>query len=161
MDHLERAYKAFFERGSGIPTWKRKTDRQGIRYPQRFRVKDARIYLPKVAWVRAIFHRERGGTPKNVTVSKTPSGDCYIAIQCERGIERPTHTGPAVGVDMGLKDLAVLSTGEKTPHPKHLREAERRLARLQRSLSRKVKGRKNRQKARVLVARQHDHVANC
>jgi len=111
--------------------------------------------------VRAIFHREMVGTPKNVIVSKTPTGDYYASIQCERELEPPIHTGPAVGIDVGLKDLAVLSTGEKIPHPTHLRAAEKRLARLQRSLSRKKKGSKNREKARVLVARQHAHVANC
>ncbi len=160
VEDLEKAYKGFFERGTGFPHFKAKKDRQSIRYPQRFRFKDNRIYLPKVGWVRAIFHREMVGTPKNVTISKTPAGDYYASIQCEREIESPVHIGPAVGIDVGLTDLAVLSTGEKIPHPKHLRTAEKKLTRLQRSLSRKVKGSKNREKARILVARQHEHVAN-
>jgi len=161
VEDLEKAYKGFFDHRSGFPSFKAKKDRQSIRYPQRFRFNDNRIYLPKVGWVRAVLHREIVGTPKNVTVSKTPSSAYYASVQCEREIEPPAHTGPAVGVDVGLKDLAVLSTGEKISHPKHLRKAEKRLARLQRSLSRKVKGSKNREKARLLVARQHEHVANC
>ncbi len=160
VEDLARAYKGFFERGTGFPTWKRKKDRQSVRYPQRVRFKDRRIYLPKVGWVRAIFHRELIGIPKSVTVSKTASGAYYASVQCEREMEPPVHTGPAVGVDVGLKDLAVLSTGERIPHPRHLRRAEKRLARLQRALLRKVKGSKNRDKARHLVARQHEHVAN-
>jgi len=161
VEDLEKAYTGFFERGMGFPAWKRKRDRQSIRYPQRFRFKDARIYLPKVGWVRAIFHRAMVGVPKNVTVSKTAAGDYDAVVQCEREAKPPVHTGPAVGVDVGLTDLAVLSTGEKIPHPKYLRRAEKRLARLQRALSRKIKGSKNREKARLLVARQHEHVANC
>jgi len=157
---LDRAYTNFFAHRARFPTWKRKKGAQSIQYPQRFRFKDNRIYLPKVGWVQAIFHREMAGTPKNITVTKMPSGFYYVSVQCEREAERPMHTGPAVGVDVGLKDLAVLSTGEKIPHPTHLRKAEKKLARLQRSLFRKMKGSKNREKARVLVARQHEHVAN-
>jgi len=161
VEDLEKAYKGFFEHRTGFPCFKTKKDRQSIRYPQRYRFKDNRIYLPKVGWVRAIFHREMVGTPKNVTVSKTATGAYYASVQCERELAIAVHTGPAVGVDVGLKDLAVLSTGEKIPHPRYLRKAEKRLARLQRSYSRKVKGSKNREKARLLVAHQHEHVANC
>jgi putative transposase len=161
VEDLEKSYKGFFTHRTDFPRFKTKKDRQSIRYPQRFRFKDNRIYLPKVGWVRAAFHREMVGTPKNVTVSKTAASKYYASVQCERELDIPVHTGPAVGVDVGLKDLATLSTGEKIPHPTHLRKAEKRLAQLQRSSSRKVKGSKNREKARVLVARQHEHVANC
>ena len=77
---------------------------------------------------------------RSVTVSKTKSGEYYISILCQVEIEPPQHSGPTVGVDLGLKDFATLSTGEKIAHPKHLRQAERRLKRLQRALSRKKKG---------------------
>jgi len=100
------------------------------------------------------------GTPKNVTVSRTTSGDYYVSVQCEREINPAPHSGPVVGVDLGLTHLAILSTGEKIEHPHHLRHAEKRLARLQRALSRKRQGGANRERARRLVARRHEHVAN-
>src|SRR5439155_85286 len=114
----------------------------------------------KVGWVKAVFHRLLEGTPKNVTVSKTKSGDYYVSVQCELEQANPINHGPAVGVDLGLKHFAVLSTGEKVDHPQYLRQAERRLKRLQRRLSRTKKGSRNRETARVLVARQHEHVAS-
>jgi len=116
---LEKSYKGFFTHRTDFPRFKTTKDRQSIRYPQRFRFKDNRIYLPKVGWVRAAFHREMVGTPKNVTVSKMAAGKYYASVQCERELDIPVHTGPAVGVDVGLKDLAALSTGEKVPHRPH------------------------------------------
>ncbi len=160
VEDLERAYHNFFEKRACFPRFKRKDGSQSIRYPQRFRFKDGRIYLPKVGWVKAIFHRAMEGAPKNVTVSRTTSGDYYVSVQCEREITPSPHLGPVVGVDVGLAHLAILSTGEKVAHPRHLQRAERRLARLQRSLARKRTGGRNRERARRLVAQQHEHVAN-
>jgi putative transposase len=160
VEDLERAYRNFFEHRARFPRFKRKDGPQSIRYPQRFRFKDNRLYLPKVGWVKAIFHRAMEGTPKNVTVSRTKSGDYYVSVQCEREIDPLPHPGPIVGVDVGLTHLAILSTGEKIAHPRHVRRAEKRLARLQRSLSRKRTGSRNRARARLRVARQHEHVAN-
>jgi len=160
LQDLDRAYKNFFDGRAHFPKVKRKKNQQSIRYPQRFAFKERRIYLPKVGWIPCVFHRQMEGAPKNVTATKTAAGDYYVSVQCEREVETPIHTGPAVGVDVGLKDLAVLSTGEKIPHPKHLRRSEGKLAHLQRDLARKKKGSTNREKARVRVARQHQHVAN-
>src|SRR5690606_25304717 len=82
------------------------------------------------------------------------------SVQCEvEGVTRP-HGEGVVGVDLGLKHFAVLSTGEKIDHPQYLRRAERRLKRLQRQLSRKAKGSANREKARLRLARQAEQVAN-
>lgn len=160
IEDLERAYRNFFEKRSRFPRFKRKDGRQSIRYPQRFKFTTDRLYLPKIGWVKAIFHRIMQGIPKNITVSKTTSGDYYVSVLCEREIDSVPHQGPTVGVDVGLTHLAILSTGEKIEHPRHLRRAEKKLGRQERSLSRKKKGSKNRQKARQLVARAHEHVKN-
>jgi putative transposase len=69
-------------------------------------------------------------------------------------------TGQTVGVDLGLIDFAVLSNGERIPHPKHMEARERRLKRYQRQLARKQRGSANRAKARIKVARQHAKVAD-
>jgi putative transposase len=159
IEDLDRAFQNFFEGRARYPRFKSRKGQQSIRYPQRFKFDGNRVYLPKVGWVKAVFHRPLEGTPKNATVSKTKSGEYYVSIQCEMEPSVPINDGPAVGVDLGLRHFAVLSTGEKVAHPQYLRRAERRLKRLQRRLSCKKRGSRNREKARLQVARQHEHVA--
>jgi putative transposase len=157
---LDRAYVNFFEHRAKYPRFKKRHGQQSIRYPQRFKFNGNRIFLPKVGWVKIVLHRALEGTPKNVTVSKTKSGEYYASVQCDMQVEQPVQTDlPTVGIDLGLKHFAVLSTGEKIEHPQYLRQAEKRLARLQRRLSRKKKGSANRDKARLRVARQNETVA--
>lgn len=144
----------------GYPKFHNKHDAQTIRYPQRFKVDDGKVYLPKVGWVKAIFHRPIEGEMKNCTVTKTKSGKYFVSIQCEVEIAEPQLQNGQVGIDLGLKDFVVLSTGEKVQAPKYLRKAERRLKIRQRRLSRKQKGSNNRNKARLQVAIQHERVAN-
>lgn len=160
IEDLDRAFRNFFEGRAKYPKLKKRKDGQSIRYPQRFRFDKDRIYLPKVGWVKVVLHRPLEGVPKNVTVSKTKSGKFFVSIQCEVRINPPVNTKPAVGVDLGLKDFAVLSTGEHIGHPKNLIKSGRRLARLQRCLSRKRKGSRNREKARYAVARLHEKIAS-
>ena len=159
VEDLNRAFVNFFEDRARFPRFKKRHGRQSIRYPQRFKFDGDRIYLPKVGWVKIVLHRPLEGKPKSLTVSKTKSGEYYASILCETEVPVLPNGKPPVGVDLGLKDFAVLSTGEKIEHPKYLRKAERRLKKLQRRLSRKKKGSANRDKARLLVARQHEHVA--
>ena len=157
---LNTAYTNFFEGRAKYPKFKSKRAKQSIRYPQRFKVEGSKISLPKVGWVKVIIHRPIEGEMKNVTVSKTKSSQYYVSIQCEVEIDEPIYDGGYIGIDLGLKDFATLSTGEKIDNPKHLRKAEKRLAREQRRLSRKVKGSANREKQRLKVARLHERVAN-
>lgn len=157
---LDRAYVNFFEHRAKYPKFKKRHGQQSIRYPQRFKFNGNRIFLPKVGWVKIVLHRALEGKPKNVTVSKTKSGEYYASVQCEMQVEKPVQSDlPTVGIDLGLKHFAVLSTGEKIEHPQYLRKSERKLKRLQRRLSRKKKGSANRDKARSRVARQSETVA--
>ena len=127
LKNLDRAYQNFFAKRAEYPTFKSKYDRQSIRYPQRFKLVGTALYLPKVGWVAVVLHRPMEGTPKNCTVSKTRTGHYYVSIQCEVSIPEPTPRPDRVGIDLGLKDFAIFSTGEKIAPPKHLRKAERRL----------------------------------
>ena len=126
----------------------------------RLRIENRRISIPKIGDIKIRQHRRIEGTPKNMTVSKTKSGRFFVSIQCKVEAPAPETQGPAVGIDLGLKSFAVLSDGREIEPPKHLRRAERRLKRLQRRLSSKKKGSRNRNRARLLVARQHERVAN-
>lgn len=159
VEDLDRAFTNYFKKLSRHPRFKRRHSHQSIRYPQRFKFDGDRVYLPKVGWVKIVLHRPLEGRPKSLTVSKTKSGEYYASVLCEVEADVSPNSKPCVGVDLGLKDFAVLSTGEKVKHPKYLRRAERRLKKLQQRLSRKKKGSANRNKARLLVARQHEHVA--
>ncbi|MCI0713509.1 MAG: transposase [Chloroflexi bacterium] len=160
IEDLDRAYQNFFEKRAGYPRFKSRKGEQKIRYPQRFKFDGNHIYLPKVGWVKAVFHRPLAGTPKNVTVTKTKSGNYFVSVQCEMKNDSRPHGRGEIGIDLGLKHFAVLSSGEKIEHPQVLRKAEQKLKRLQRQLSRKQKGSANREKARLRLARTAEQVAN-
>lgn len=161
---LDRAYRNFFAGRARYPRFKNKRSHQSIRYlfagHRKLRIANGRIRIPKVGDVKITQHRHTEGTPKNMTVSKTKSGKFFVSIRCETDMTPPPAIGPEVGIDLGLKAFVTLSNGRIIDPPKHLRKAERRLKRLQRRLSRKRKGSANRRKAIVLLARQHEKVAN-
>ncbi len=144
----------------GYPRFKSKYDEQSIRYPERVTISGSRISLPKVGPVRAVFHRPIKGKMRSCTISKTKSGQYFVSIHCELELEEPLQKPGTVGIDLGLKQFAVLSSGEQIEHPRYLRKSERRLKRLQRALSRTEKGSHGREKARLRLARQHQQVAN-
>jgi putative transposase len=157
---LDVAYNNFFNKRGAFPKFKTKDDKQFFRVPQRFKIKDNRLYVPKVGWVKVVAHRPIEGSMKNLTVSRTQSGKYFASIQVEREIPEPTYEGDVIGLDLGLTDFAVTSDGQHFPHPQHLSQAEKRLKRLQRKVSRCQKGSKGREKARQALARQHEKVAN-
>lgn len=157
---MDTAYQNFFAGRARYPRFKSKHHTQSIRYPQRFKLHGNRIYLPKVGWVKVVRHRALEGQMKNCTVSKTKSGKYFVAIQCELELDDPAPRPGAVGIDLGLSAFLTTSDGERVAPPKYLRRAERRLRLRQRRLSRKIKGSRNRAKARQRVAVQHERVAN-
>lgn len=167
---LDAAYINFFRRCKkgekpGFPRFKKKSHRQSYRTtnPNKYKlnIKDGRIRLPKLGFVKFKQDREIEGRWLNMTISRTPSGKYYVSICCtdilQYGLE---ETGSVVGIDLGLKDFLIDSNGSKISNPKYLRKSERRLKRLQRQHSKKQKGSKNREKSRVKLARQHEKVAN-
>lgn len=157
---LDKAYKNFFEGRAAYPNFRRKFDKQSVRFPQDFRVEGGYVYLPKVGWIKAILHRKIEGKMKNCTVSKTKTGKYFVAIQCEVEHSQPEQKPAKVGIDLGLTTFATFSTGEKVEKPKHFYASQRRLKIRQRRLSRKVKGSNNRGKARQVVASIHEKIAN-
>ena len=161
--HLSRAFVNFFERRAKYPQFKSKHRKQSIQYPQGVKIVDAcKVYLPKIGHVKAIVHRELAGSIKTVTVSKDPSGKYFASILCENLVAMPdiSLNGKILGIDVGLTDLAVTSDGSKFANPKHVLKAQKNLAKKQQHLSRKAKGSNTRNKARLLVAKAHERVAN-
>lgn len=160
---LSRAFVNFFERRAKYPNFKSKHGKQTIQYPQGVKLVEGRkLYLPKIGHVKAVVHREITGTIKTVTISKTPAGKYFASILTENGLDAPVISfgGKILGVDMGLTHLAITSDGSKFDNPKHVAKAQKNLKRKQKKLSRKIKGSNSRNKARILVAKVHEKVAN-
>lgn len=160
LQDLDRAYQNFFAGRVAYPNFHRKHAKQAIRYPQRFKLNNKRIYLPKVGWVKGVFHRELEGQMKNCTVTKTKSGRYFVAIHCELAADDPTPKPAQIGIDLGLKTFARLSNGDERQKPKYLYRSERRLKIRQRRLSRKGKGSNGRKQARLPVAKLYERIAN-
>lgn len=164
--NLVTAYKNFFERRAKYPRFKAKKNKQSIQYPQSVKIVDGYIKFPgRVGLVKAKIHRPIEGKIKTVTVSMTPSGKYYASVLVETEGDTPAVStdGKVAGIDLGLKDFAIVSDGVKTSkfaNPKHLAKHEQNLQRKQRKLARKEKGSKSRDKARKLVARVHERVSN-
>lgn len=161
--HLSRAFVNFFERRAKYPQFKSKHHKQSIQYPQGVKIMEGcKVYLPKIGHIKAVVHRELVGTIKTVTVSRDPSGKYFASILTDDSVDAPSASlhGKILGIDVGLTDLAVTSDGSKFSNPKHVAKAQKNLARKQQHLSRKVKGSNSRNKARLLVAKAHERVAN-
>jgi putative transposase len=166
---LESAYQHFFRRlkqgdkQKGFPKFKsRKTDTPRFRIPQRVVLEGGLVSVPKIGQIRAMVHRPLEGVTKSATFKREACGHWYVSLVVEQQLpprtNRPVRTH--IGIDLGLKSLAVLSTGETIANPRWYRTQSRKLRRAQQALSRKVKGSANRTKARICVARLHQKTRN-
>ena len=164
LRNLDAAYRNFFRnvstgRAPGYPRFKRKHDhRKSYKTNGNIVILDKAVKLPKLGPVECRVSRPVEGRILSGTVSQEPSGKYFISICCtDVEMDRLPSTGQAAGVDMGLTDFAVTSDGDKYPNHKYLAKSEKKLAKLQRRLSRKQKGSRRREKARIKVARCHEH----
>lgn len=155
LKDLDRAYKNFFEGRAEPPRFKKKGAHDAFRFPdpKQFEVDDqhGRVKLPKLGWVRYRRSRETTGKAKQLTITRQV-GHWWVSIQTEQEVAAPVHPSEsAVGMDVGVAKFAALSSGETFTPVNALRKAQKRLAREQRKLARKVKFSANwkKQKARV------------
>ncbi|VXD15273.1 RNA-guided endonuclease InsQ/TnpB family protein [Planktothrix paucivesiculata] len=162
--NLNKAYQNFFEGRAKFPRFKSKHHKQSIQYPQSVTVVNQTLKVPKIGEIPAIFHREITGTIKTVTISKTPTNKYFASILCEVEATELKELGDKIiGIDLGLKDFAIVHDGEnvtKYANPKHLKRHQKNLARKQKKLSRKTKGSKSREKFRKIIAKVHEKIAN-
>lgn len=166
LKQLDTAYQNFFKRTeAGYPKFKSKKNRH-----QSYKTNctnnniaflDGKIKLPKLGKVKARDKLVPQGRIINATISQTPSGKYFVSICCT-DVEKPTfvRTDKYVGIDLGIKDFAITSDGDKYSNHKYLKRSLIKLAKLQRELSRKTKGSSNRNKARIKVARLHEKIIN-
>lgn len=105
--------------------------------------------------IKIKLHRRFTGLIKSVTISKTPSNQYYISILVDTENFELPKSNNKIGIDLGLKEFAICSNGDRYANPKSLRKSEKRLKKLQKDLSRKQKGSNNRYKARLKIAKLH------
>ncbi len=155
--NLDKAYKNFFrDKSVGFPKFKSKksnyhsyttNNQKGTVY-----IENNKIKIPKLkTMIKIKQHRQFDGLIKSCTISKTPRGKYYVSILVDTENIKLTKIDKKIGVDMGLKELAICSDEYREHNQKYLKKSERRLIKLQKDL---------RNKARLKVAKLHERIAN-
>ena len=175
---LDEAYKNFFKSLSGkrkgkqmgLPNFKsKKTNRQTFRTLNinnniEINFENKILKLPKLKWIKYSDDRIFNGIIKNVTVEKTPTGKYFACILVEEFINTKIHQvnskSKAIGLDYDSKNLFTSNENKVSGYPRFFRKYEKKLAKEQRRLSRKVKGSNNRNKQRIKVAKVHEKIVN-
>lgn len=164
LKNLADAYSRFFKKQNDTPRFKSKKNKVQSYTTKHtngnIAIEGNKIKLPKLGLVRFAKSREVHGRILNATVRRNPSGKYFVSILVETEVQPLEKTGSSVGVDVGLKDFAILSDGTKYENPKWFRKLEKKLAKEQRILSRRKKGGSNWDKQRVKVARIHEKITN-
>ena len=164
LKDLDSAYQNFFNGRGKYPKFKRKDGKNSYRTNDYIRVDNSFITVPKVGMLRFRdnYKLEDKHILKiyNVTISKTSSGKYFASISAEVYIPCFERTNQNIGIDLGLKDYLILSNSEKIDNPRILKSLEAKYRRLAKSLSRKVRGSANYQKARIKLAKFHEYVTN-
>lgn len=162
LRNLDTAFSNFFAKRTKYPSFKSKHGPQSARYTTSgFRIKSGELWLAKMSspldmrWSRKV-----KGEVSSVTVTKDAAGRYFASLLVTEEVEALPVVSKESGIDLGLKDALITSDGLVFPNPKFYVKSQKRLARAQRSLSRKKKGSKNRAKARVKVARIYAKVAD-
>ncbi|WP_229997509.1 RNA-guided endonuclease InsQ/TnpB family protein, partial [Escherichia coli] len=162
LKDLEWAYKNFFQKRAAFPRFKKRGQNDAFRYPQGVKLdqENSRIFLPKLGWMRYRNSRQVTGVVKNVTVSQS-CGKWHISIQTESEVSTPVHPSASmIGLDAGVAKLATLSDGTVFDPVNSFQKNQKKLARLQRQFSRKVKFSNNWQKQKRKIQRLHSRIAN-
>ena len=164
LKDLERAYANFFAKRADFPRFKKKGQGDSFRYPDPKQFKldqcNSRIFLPKLGWMRYRNSREVLGEVKQITVM-TSGCKWYVSIQTEREVACSVHPSQsAIGIDMGIACFATLSDGTTLVPLNSFRKHEKKLAAMQRSLSRKVKFSANWYKQKAKIQRLHKKIAD-
>jgi putative transposase len=167
LRHQHTAFGNFFAKRARYPRFKSRTGKQSAHYTRSaFRIKDGELRVAKtdgplrIAWswpdadLAAV-------DPTTVVVSREPDGRWYVTFAVD--VDQPDplpQTGHEIGIDLGIKDFAVTSDGDRIANPRHLARKARNLARYQRQTARKQRGSANRRKAKTKVAVAHRKVRN-
>ena len=165
LKDLDVAYKNFFSGRSGYPKFKsRKNRHQSYRTSfshNNIAFMNKHIKLPKLGLVKVRDRQVPQGRILNATISQEPDGRFYCSLCCtDVSFKQLSKTNQFVGIDLGLVDFAIFSDGIKIENPRFFEKSEKKLAKLQRELSRKTIGGNRWNKARIKVAKLQKHISN-
>jgi len=163
LRHLQTAFSNFWAGRAKYPNFKKKHHGGSAEFTKSaFRWKDGKVFLAKCSEPLAIvWSRELpiGAEPSTITVKLSPSGRWTASILVEAEIEALPESPNKIGIDLGITSLIALSNGDKVANPKSFKAKRAKLRRVQKALSRKKKGSKNRHKARLKVAKVHAQIS--
>ncbi len=165
LRNLQKAFANFWAGRAKYPNFKKKRSGGSAEFTRAaFRWKDGQLWLAKcsqplpIRWSRTI---PAGSESSTVTVRLEASGRWFVSLLVEDHTVKPLpQVDKAIGIDAGITSLIATSDGEKVVNPKHFKRLRFKLRQAQKSLSRKVKGSNNREKARIEVARIHAAIAD-
>ena len=164
---FREASKQFFSKTRkkkiGKPSFKKKSGNQSYRLPnQKFSLGNGKIRLEKIGWIKMSVDRDIPDNSKilSCTISMNCCGQYFVSILVDIEIKHKDKTGKSVGIDLGLKSFATLSDGVVIDNIKFFREKQSGIAKIQKYLSRKIKGSNRYQKNKLRIARLHNKIAN-
>src|SRR5258707_3036143 len=166
---IDLAFQAFFrrvktgEQAPGYPRFRGQGRYDSLTFPQvpvGCRLEGKHLRVANVGQVKVLLHRPLEGTPKTATIRRSSTGKWYVAFSCECAEPSPLpEMGQQVGIDVGLKTFAMLSTGQAIANPRFFRQEEQALAKAQRCLSKAEQGTPERAERRKVVARVYERAA--
>jgi putative transposase len=159
--NLDTAYKRFFNKQNNFPKFKSKYDRQSFNIPQNVFIDDNRLLIPKFRkGIKIKVYRKLEGIPLFATISKSLTNKYYVSITYEVEYEPYKKTNSRIGIDTGIKDLAILSNGDKYENIKSLKTKLKKIKYESKQLSKKQKGSISRNKQRKKLVKIHEKITN-
>lgn len=159
LRHLADAWKNCFNKKKGCPKFKKKGRNDSFTLDGSIKVEHFKIKLPRIGWLKTFERLPQGVKPKSITISRH-ADRWFISFKIETETSPTEKKNDVVGVDLGVKVLATLSTGKVFEGAKSYRKSEEKLAKLQRVVSRRKLKSNNWYKAQLKVARLHKKIAN-
>ena len=166
IHNMDNAFTKFYKKQCKFPKFKSKKHRQSFQCIGNILVnfENHKIRFPKIGWINFYKNKEFVGKIKTVTISKSSTNKYYISICVEDNVQIPTkypiNPNTTVGIDVGIKDFAVLSNGDIYSNPKYFEKTEKRLKILQKRYSKKQTGSKRQDRARLALAKLHEKIKN-
>jgi len=161
LRHLQTAFVNFWQNGADYPNFKRRDGRQSAAFTRSgFQWQTGHLTLAKIGELDIRWSRQLPGSPSMIHVSRTPAGRYYVSFRVDAPLAAAPEATGQIGIDLGLTCFAAFSDGTKHYAPRPLRRKMAQLKRAQKALSRKKRGSKNRNKARVRVGKIHQKISD-
>lgn len=169
LANLLDSYKRFFKGLGGFPRFKTKHDsKQSFTVPcspsiiKNCCFDNNQVWIPNLKkLIKFKQHRKIEGVVKSYTITRDSTGKWYISFLCQTAAPQKIEKSGAIGLDFGVIDFFTDSNGNKVPARKFLRSMESKLKRMQRVLSKKVRGSNNYKKLKTKIAILYDYISNC